>query len=199
MDRNKNIKKSQSSVHKFLFWAAGTTLILTMLSICLVSGTYAKYVISSYMMDSAQVAKTGVGSMELLEHEAELDNGIYTLNEEEVTKNTYDTVIPGVDIPKDPFIRLDIDSEVTYSLYIKVAGSDPFPDTVTYELTEDWIEVDATNGIYKYKDDFEAGTPFKGEIEILENNELIVSEYYVGNGKTFTLTFSAWLMQVGIN
>ncbi|MCH5192188.1 MAG: hypothetical protein J1F23_08505 [Oscillospiraceae bacterium] len=199
MDRGKNIKKSQHSVHNVLFWAVGSLLILTMLSTWIVSGTYAKYVISSYMLDSAKVAKTGIGSMELLEHEAELNNGIYTLTKNEVTKNTYDRVIPGVDIAKDPFIRLDIASDVTFELYIKVVKSNPFPDTVTYELTDDWIEIDATNGIYKYKDAFEAGTPFKGEIGILENDELIVSEHYVCDIKTFTLTFSAWLVQVGVD
>ena len=203
MDRNENKKIPQLSYSNILFRTAGALLILTMLSIWLVCGLFAKYVISDYMMDSAQVAKSGIGTMELLEHEAELDNGIYKLKDNaEVTENTYNKVIPGVDIAKDPFVRLKINSDVAYELYIEVAKSEYFPDTVTYELTEDWIEVDATKGVYKYKDTFEAGASHDEKIKILKDDKLIVSEHYVGknqNGdnQTFTLTFNAWIVQVG--
>ena len=198
MNRKKHTKKSQRATHNVMYWGVGILLVLTLLSTWLVSGLFAKYVISGHIMDSATVAKTGIGTMELLEHEAKLDNGIYLLDEKkEVTENTYNRVIPGVDIAKDPFVKLDIDSDVTYELYIKVVKSTSFPDTVTFELTEDWIEIDATNGIYKYKNVFD--TQFKGTIKILKNDKLIVSEHYVGNSTDFTLTFSAWLVQVGTN
>lgn len=202
MERNKHIKKSKHSVHNIKFWSVGSLLIITTLSVWLVSGLFAKYVITDTYADSASVAPAG-SNIELWEHEANLENGIYVLNEG-VTKNTneYKKVLPGVDIAKDPFIRLNLNSDVTYELYIKVVESNPFPDTVTYTLTDDWELFDADNGIYKYKNVL--NTQFNGTIKILKDDKLYVSEHYVGkdkdgNNQEFTLAFSAWLEQSGMN
>ena len=193
MNRIKYDKKSQHSVYNIIFRAVGILLTLTMLSLWLVSGIFAKYVIAYPYSDAANVAGTGAHIL-LLEHEASLENGIYTLDtSEEVTANTYEKVIPGVDIAKDPFIRLNIDSAVQYELYIKVIESNPFPDTVTYDLTDDWEPVAGSTGVYKYKNVLNTQTT--DTIKILKNDKLTVSEHYVGNSQTFTLGFSAWLVQ----
>lgn len=207
MSKEKHVKKTQLSVDNILYWIVGILLILTMLTIWLVSGLFAKYVISDNRYDSARVASSGIGNLELLEHEAKLENGEYKLQEDkdhEVTKNDYKKVIPGVDIPKDPFIRLKLqNAEVSYELYVKVTennfptyttGSDPVK-AVTYELTEDWEKTN-TPGVYKYTTAFDSD--FNGTIKILKDDKLIVSEHYVGNGQ-FTLTFSAYLMQSKTN
>lgn len=203
MDRNTYGNKSQFTKQNILFWTVGILLTLSMLSTWLVCGIFAKYVITYPYSDHAHVAASG-GSIELKEHEANLNNGIYKLDEtKEVTGNTYEKVIPGVDIAKDPFIEVTIkDSEVTYELYIQVVKSDYFPDTVTYKLTDKWELVDAAKGIYKYKDVL--NNPFSGTIKVLENDKLYVSEYYVGkdkNGKNleFSLSFNAWLESANSN
>lgn len=196
MDRSKYDKKAQHSMINILFWAVGILLLLTLISVHLVSGTFAKYVIGGDYSDSAHVASMD-GQLVLLEHRANLENGEYKLDEtEEVTENKYNFVIPGVDIAKDPFIKLDIDTEGTYELYIKVLESDSFPSTVTYSLTADWELVDAENGVYKYKSVFSTNT--SDTIKILKNDKLYVSEHYVGNSQEFTLSFRAWLVQTGI-
>ena len=207
MSRGKYAKKTQLSVGNIIYWMVGVLLILTMLTIWLVSGLFAKYVISDNRGDSAHVASTGIKKLELLEHKAnefpEEDSGEYRLDlDTEVTRNAYEKVLPGVDIPKDPFIRLELDkAEVDYELYIKVTESNPFPENVKYELTNKWELVDSDNCIYKYKDVFEAGNSYthtdrRNVIWILKSNRLYVSEHYVGNGQKFTLTFEAWLKQV---
>lgn len=197
MDRIKYNKKSRHPVYSIMFWAVGILLFLTLLSAHFAGGIFAKYMVGDNYSDSAQVAGTN-SQLTLLEHEASLDNGVYKLNNsKEVTGNTYDKVIPGVDIAKDPFIRLEIDSTITYEMYIKVKESEAFPDTVTYELTDDWELIDPVNGVYKYK--YVLNTQMNGEIKILKGDKLYVSEHYVGNAQTFTLTFSAWLVQTAIN
>lgn len=198
MDRSKYDKKSQFTAQNILFWTVGILLVLTLISTRLAGGLFAKYVVSDFYSDSARVAVAG-GSIELWEHEANLKNGVYELDEdEEVTENTYEKVIPGVDIAKDPFIRVSIDdTEVTYELYIKVIESDPFPATVTYELTEDWELVDEANGIYKYKNIID--TESSDEIKILKGDKLYVSEHYVGNSQEFSLSFNAWLVNADTN
>lgn len=197
MGKSEYTNKSKNSVNRIMFWAVGIILILTMLSNWFVCGLFAKYIVSETYADAAIVAGAS-GQIKLLEHEADLENGEYKLNKnKEVTGNTYEKVIPGVDIAKDPFIVLDIDSKFTYELYVKVIKSNPFPDTVTYELTEDWELVDSVNGIYKYKKALNAQT--STTIKILKDDKLYVSEHYVGNAQEFTLTFSAWLVQTGMN
>ena len=219
MDESKYSKKSQRS--NALYWTVGIILIITMLSVWLLSGLLAKYVVVENTSDSAKVAKGGY--IEVLEHQAELVNGVYELELNEkikkpVNQNNYDKVIPGVDIAKDPFVRLYLeDAEVDYELYLTVTEKN-FPTykptldsnpvkTVTYTVRTDlWILQDnlsdKENGVYvyKYKNILDAGMA-NTDIKILVDDELVVSEHYVGTdaqGKpqSFTLSFSATLKQV---
>lgn len=208
MHKRKYSKKSQLSVRNIMYRAVGILLVLTMLSVWFVSGLYAKYVISVSYQDSASVASIGSGNLQLREHEAELitdeveavqQDGVYKLNNTKVKGNTYDVVLPGVDIPKDPFIEITGEIEVPYELYLKVVKKD-LPDTVTYEMADGWkleeTETSQSDGIvYTYKYNKVIDSQFSGTIYILKNNKLIVKEKYIGNGKKFTLTFDAWLAQ----
>ena len=195
VDRSKYAKSSQQSVSNIMFWAVGILLVFTMLSVWFVSGLYAKYVVTDSTSDSARVAEGS--DFELWEHKANLVNGIYVLDEEEkVLENAYEKVIPGVDIAKDPFISIDAELEVSYQLYIRVIESAYFPENVTYKLTDDWVPVNETLNIYKYKYVFDAGSKYKDEIQILKNDKLYVGEHYVGEGKEFSLAFDAWMRQV---
>ena len=201
MNGSKYGKKSQFTTQNILVWIVGILLMLTMISTWLLSNLFAKYVGNDADSDSARVAAGG--QIELWEHEAELKNGIYVLNEtKKFEGNTYEKTIPGVDIAKDPRISLDLEyAEVDYELYVKVTESDYFPATVTYELTDNWKVYDESKGIYKYKGYFDAGTPDIDDIQILKDDTLYVSEHYVGkdqdgNDQQFSLTFTAWLKQV---
>ena len=136
MNKGKRAKKVQISIGGIVYWTAGILLTLTMLSTWMAGGLLAKYVVSYSHHESADVASSGVEAFELWEHKANEfpgDNcGEYRLDlNTEVTGNAYNKVLPGVDIPKDPFIRLVLSgAEVDYTLYIKVTRSDPFPDKV---------------------------------------------------------------------
>ena len=218
MSRDKNSKKSKSSINNIMYRTVGTLFVLTMLSLWLLSGLFAKYVVTGNAKGSARVANDGILKFELLEHEANETyehSGIYELDSskevnentygEEINGKTYGKVIPGVDIPKDPFIRLKLDkNEVSYELFVKVTKSDPFPeDDVTYKLTDNWKWVKTEDGVdtYQYVTNegkpyiFLAGTPFDDTIYILENNKLEVSEHYVAKDGEFSLTFSAYMKQ----
>lgn len=142
MNRIERANRNRVSVHGILFRTVGILLVLTMLSLCILSGLLAKYLVSGQAEDSARVAGSGFEKLDIWEHEAEDEGktGIYTLLDGEdddlVRANTYDKVIPGVDIPKDPFVHVElVNPEVTYELYIEVVESDNFPkDTVTYTI-----------------------------------------------------------------
>lgn len=198
--------KPRPFTHDIIFCIAAALLFLTLLSIWLVSGLYARYTVSGHASDRARVA-AGLPVLEVLEHEAELKNGEYELDQQsEVQGNTYSKVIPGVDIEKDPFIRLTGSSEVKFELYIEVTENNfpTFTDsdnktvkTVKYEVNDEiWEKVSGKDNVYKYKGDtatIESGE----ELYILKDNKLYVSERYVGGGETFSLAFEAWIKQTG--
>ena len=185
------MKRARRPIGSAVCRVAGILLLLTLLSAPFAGGLYARYTHSSAASDSARVAK-GLPKIELLENEATLESGIYKLAENtEVAGNTYARVIPGVDIAKNPFVRLTGESEVSCALYIKAEAKD-VPDTVTYEVDgRYWEAVAGQDGVYKY-----TGTIVSGEkIPILKGNQLTVSDRYVG-GKAFSLNFSAWIEQI---
>lgn len=201
MYRNKHLKKQKVSVHNVMYRTVGILIVLTLFSTWLLYGFYAKYTVSGDTGDSARVAK-GV-DIKVLEHEVELitdkteaveNDRVYKLNEKnEVEKFTYSVVLPGVDLPKDPFIKIEGVPEVTYELYITVDDS-KLPDTVTYEIdTEKWTEPPEGSKTYKYKGVIDSNFDGK-KIYILKNNEIKVSEKY--SETNFSLAFEAKLVQI---
>lgn len=214
MNRKMQKNKEQISVGNIMYWTVGALFIATMLSVWLVSGIFAKYIVSDNVEDSARVAKTGISFLELLEHNAKEtydDSGVYELETDKapVDKNKYEKVLPGVDIPKDPFVRFEIkNSEVNYMLYLDVTESKYFPSNwVTYTIEDCWEKVSSFNGTvtYRYVDEngnpvvFKAGDDYStgpDGIQILVDNMLYVSEHYEGLDKEFSLSFKAQLKQV---
>lgn len=205
MYRRKHAKKL--SVNSIVYRTAGILLVLTVLSIWMLGGLNAKYVVSGSSPDSAKVADFGV-EIKVIEHNAKLiedatkaveKDSVYELTSETVNKNLYKAVMPGVDIPKDPFIEITGSGEVSCELYVKVTEKD-LPDTVTYEMADGW-ELEKTEtpqsdtAVRTFKYNRVLVPPFSGEYPILKDNKLIVSDHYVGSGKDFSLTFNAWLVQ----
>ena len=168
-------------------------LIVAMLVAWSVSGVYAKYVTADNSSNSANVAGVGVEIFNLVEHGKAIAGADYS------------KVIPGVDIP-GPHIRLKINSEVSYTLYLEITARN-FPTyinvdgqqvkVVYFDLTDDWelvntaqagsnttytykYVVDKTNNVNNYV--FKAGETHsyvdEDEITVLQNDVIYVSEKY---------------------
>lgn len=222
------MKNRRLHLHDYIFTTAGILLFLTLLSVWLVCGLLARYTIQGSFSDGARVA--GFGTLAVREHEAvakavsgsvtdigsiyyggDYDDMVYELNKDnEVESNTYSIMMPGVDIPKDPFVRI-APGEVSCELYIEVIEKD-FPkgkneeDLVTYEVDPDlWTKVENEKGpnggdLYKYNMDIYAGSESE-DIYILKGNKVYVSQYYdadTANKKNeeFSLTFNALMRQI---
>lgn len=90
----------------------------------------------------------------LLEHKAIDSNkdASYELTDEEVLSNDY-VVYPGVNIPKDPFVRI-IDLQDTAYLYIEIVGENN--EDFKWDVTNKWLKTDLTGSrggtIYVYSD-----------------------------------------------
>lgn len=195
-------------------------LLLTMITAWSVTGVYAKYVSSSSISQTSQVASMGVIKFELSEHKPVIDikymvenNALHGLSKDEVIMGScstyYTDVPPGVDIPKDIAVRMVLASEVNYELYVEIKKSENFPTTVTFKLADGWEKVEGQENLYRYTKVFQAGKTYGTSaenyvVEILEDNKLIVSDKYTGKtastngsytGGSFGLEFVAFLKQ----
>lgn len=136
----------------FKGWLPG--LLIVALLCGLIGSTYAKYVKQDSLKGSATI-RAGLGKIELLEHEAiRQDDGSYTLDENsEVVANSY-ILLPGLDIPKDPFVRITEKSPIRAYVYVEVlntlSGSALTFEVDAYNSTDNpggnWIELTGITG-----------------------------------------------------
>lgn len=134
----------------------------------------------------------------LREHKATYaGNGSYTLSQtEEVTTNTYDKILPGVDVSKDPFVRVK-GLQVDAYLFIEVV--DALGDGLTAVVDdENWTDtgLDGKNGgtVYVYAENGGVLTGDLDETNILAGDKIIVSSDY--NSETATkIYFYGYMIQ----
>ena len=120
MSRGNIMKKP---LGRILFW---TICIVLAVAVCTAGSiSYAKYISSENMNDHSDVANMGVELFELQEH------GVLRQNVD-LTQ-----VVPGADID-GPHIRLKINSEVSYTLFLRIIH-DEFPESYKY-IDEEGVE-----------------------------------------------------------
>ena len=157
-----------------------------------ISGTIAKYITTDTRKGSVTFTATLAERVELVENAVERQiDGSYAIMEGEVQGNSY-LAMPGVDIVKNP--RIEINGKTTIDAYLFIEVADNCPGTITYDLTENWLEVTGaapkhtqtgyTSKVYVYTTDGtnasvlneSFGTDGTGSIQILKDNKVIVSE-----------------------
>lgn len=159
---------------------------------------YAKYVAEKKLNGTITI-HAELGKIALYEHKANKNaSGQYELNTDEtVSGNTYDTVIPGLDIPKDPYIEITDKTEIPAYVFLLVHETD-WPNTMGYQLEEHWKLLSGYDNVYVYAD-HDGPIKVTGDIEtikIIKNDVIIVSQEYIGPDEA-NLTFSACMGQVG--
>lgn len=129
--------------------------------------------------------------------------GKININLGESTGNAY-TIIPGVNISKDPKVTVKAGSEACW-LFVKVAEEGTFvANRVTYSIEDGWKALDATKHPGVYYREVNAVTA-DTDFYVLKDNMVTVSEELTKaevNGITTqpTLTFTAYAVQKdGIN
>lgn len=201
-------------------WLPGALVVLLLSS--LIGSTYAKYVKQDKLEGSVTI-KAELGTIELLEHLAEDPDGDgeYTLDTtQEVTNNTY-VLLPGLDIDKDPFVRITGKSPIEAYVFVKMVTNidtdnkdakpgdtldNDFTDdyNVSYSLTSDWLRISeetkdgVTTAVYVYHTvvDENFGTKGTGTIQILEDNTIYVSQKLNVPQTGVYLNFSACMYEV---
>lgn len=170
-------------------------LIAAVALICaLIGSAVGKYIytetLSASVTFSAEMAKNVV----LQESKANrLPDGSYELTAPFVKNNIY-TLIPGLDVPKNPHIIITEKSPVEAYLFVEVV--EDLPDTITYNMTADWTKLDVTGDhggtVYVYNDPLDENTT-ADPIYILEDNLIYVSQNLLGSLTSEVMTFYACL------
>lgn len=138
-----------------------TAVILLSLAVVAVGTfSYAKYVYNSETEDSASAASMGIEIFELEERGTTIQNIDFT------------KVVPGADIP-GPHIRLKINAEVNYSLFVKITQSKVMP-TYTY-FDEFGHEVEEPSVAYLMSEDY--WTPYGNPYDVDGNKTVYTYKY----------------------
>lgn len=161
------------------------TALAALILLTALTGVYAKYVMEQPITGTASITAK-LGSVQVLESEAVPNAlGEYTLNTAlAVTENTYNIVIPGLDIPKDPYVVIHDKTEVPVYIFVevvnKLSGSE-----LTFAIDDDyWLELTGFQGanggtVYVYttnKTSAAAAVADPGRINILDGKQVTVGQ-----------------------
>lgn len=137
-------------------------------------------------------------NLTLQEHDYVPETNTLATTAATVVENKDYKIVPGMDLPKDPFVTVKADSEACW-LFVKVEKSDNWLEGMTYEMdkTVGWTELSANSGIYWIKVD---ATTKDTDFNILEGKTVDVSENITKDilndlKSNPTLSFTAYAVQ----
>ena len=174
-------------------------LLLILLLLTLLGVAVGKYVTTLKNPGNVTFTANLAASVTLQEHKAvRQTDGTYTLDKtaEPVTSNTY-ILIPGVDIPKDPYITITGRTSIPAILFIEIESSLD-EGTQLYSVDANWsyLTTSVSKKVYYYNAD-----P-SGTISILQGNQITISQKLLleGDEGSDALTINALLKEkVGNN
>ena len=187
------------------FWL--TILTLVIVACAFVGVAFGKYIQTSMYTGELQFNAKLADSFEMLEHRAERQNdGSYVLNAGvTVTENDYE-LIPGLDIHKDPYVRIVNKTSIEAYLYLEVVDATN-NSAIEWELEGHWLLLDGVTGkknngaVYVYAADGVTPTPLtrqEGELKIsvLKDNMVYVKQKLLMAETNDALTFYAAMGEV---
>lgn len=168
----------------------------------LIGGLYAKYIRSVKLSGNVTFSASLADEFILAEHKTvRQPDGGYVTEAETVSKNDY-LLMPGVDIPKDPYIIIGNKSSIPAYLFIEAVGTNP--DAVKYEIDSGiWksLGIKGAHGgdVYVYTGGGSSAAVldknFDGQpIGLIKDNILTVSDSYA-HGESFGLDFYGYMAQ----
>ena len=178
-----------------------TLLVALNMVIGVIGGVYAKYIYNEGSQVNISI-NASLGTVAVLEHEARKNpDGTYTLETEKALLgagqgNSY-ILIPGLDVAKDPFVKIDNNSKIPAYLFIVVDTNIPDDSGVRYFLEACWKQLEGHPNVYVYSEDNEAlnVAEMTANIQILRDNLIYVSQYLKLSGSVY-LNFRACMGQI---
>lgn len=164
-------------------------LVLALAVGSMIGSAAAKYIYSTQLTAKVTFTAELAEKIELLEHRAESTaaddkpTSNYKLTDETVVANEYE-LMPGVDIPKDPFVRITNKSPIPAYLYIEVV--DQTNSAIGFDIDTDcWEKLESVTGpngggiwVYYGKNGEKLLTNENcpAAVSILKNNKITVSD-----------------------
>ena len=207
MTKQKNKKK---------YLLIGSIVLALALVIALSIGlTSAKYKTANPMKGHVKFTAELAENIEILEHKTtRQDDGSYTLDPSATATAQEYKLMPGVDIPKDPYVVVTGKTSIPGWLFVEIVESEGVPETVKYSvITSDWtpltkkhsdnqdVPVTGLHGgtVYVYKAQLTGAQNEPTEFPVLtadtKGNTLIVSDQ-LPRGTAAYLDFYAYICQV---
>lgn len=155
----------------------------------------AKYVREVRMTHTIKVSADLAKSIEIFEHKVNrTEHGDYETEKTEVTENDY-VLMPGVDVPKDPTVRIKGYTGLKAWLYVEIVETN-LPASVTYTKADGWepLSVTGPNGGKIYYRELTNAQTGDLEFPVLKDNTVTVSES-IPRGTTLKLDFYAYITQ----
>lgn len=187
---------------KHRFRPGSAALILLLLSIATIGVTTAKYVHRQELRGQVTFTARLADKLTLVESRARrLDSGEYTLAAgDPVLENTY-TLLPGMDIPKDPRVTVTNKTPIEAYLFVKVTNNSN--DAITWEEdSAHWLPVTGANiasneTLLVYKDILTDKNCPADPIPVLAGGQVIVSQHLpeLDTADPDTLSFHAYLYE----
>ena len=180
MRKSKNARK----------WLIRAIVLELVILISLSGYAYGKYVTQESAGGNLQITAE-LGKVNLQEHQAVKDEkGQYDLNGTLVQSNAYTTVLPGLDIPKDPYVTVTEKSPIPAYLFVEVWDNIPTTTVgseskklMTYTVdTNNWklVGTYSEKSVYVYTGgtgDAKQITANLAKTRILADDTVYVSQY----------------------
>lgn len=187
-------------------------LLLVILVLSVIAGTgqvSAKYTTTITHKGTLHIKTSLAEDVQIQEHKANRQSdGSYKLSETELVKENSYTLIPGLDIPKDPFVTVTGKTPIDAFLFLEVVD-DTKSSAISYTVDDEhWQKTNFTpknkNGtVYLHigTDDkpliLGKNTPDSYTVPILKNNTVEVSQKLLSNpvDETNPLEFYVYLIE----
>ena len=167
-------------------------LLVLLTATAIIAGTVAaKYITEKRMPGSIKVSVELAEDIKMFEHKVtRTEDGNYETVATEVTGNTY-KLMPGVDIPKDPTVRIIGYTGLPAYVYVEVVGEPT--KNVSFAIDDDWAPLmDGETQVKGPKDgkvyyrvlkaaNNETGFPKNVEINVLKEQKVTVSQWVERN------------------
>lgn len=171
-------------------------IALLLAAVSVGSYVHAKYV-KSQTLSAQLTVKAEIGEIKVLEHRADRQpDGSYALDTSVSVDKAEYILLPGLDVPKDPFVVVTKPNDLPVYVYVEIVST--LPETVTFAVSSDWTELSGITGpnggrVYVYKDVITAS---QTALYILEGNTVNVSQELLhGTTTGLGLDFYAYMYQ----
>lgn len=196
---------SSKKTNRNRLWAA--TMILVVVLSILAGSAIGKYIKTEKFTGKLQFNADLAADFKLQESNAVRQNdGSYTLDTSTIVSANSYTLLPGLDIPKDPHVVITDKTAIETFLYVEVVDKTT-GDAIIWKMSDQWLLLEGVQGkqdkgaVYVYAADGLTPTPLTKQpgdnvIYLLKDNTIEVSQTLLGANNSGDLVFYAAMGEV---